>query len=255
MRQSHLQPVPDSIAGAPETRPEGDPHLIPVQLLRQLAHRQATEWLPKGPHSGSDSNIQTRGKEAKQILSACLKPPAEVTPDWQWLHENRRLLRTAQVESKGALKLSRKHPHVALEQMGMVPRAYAVAFAFLDAAQDEFTEPALQVYLTALQEVCKLEMGEIWALKPMLQLILLEKVAASALAKAAPALAKQITSLREVGQAQWKDLFEAVNAVDGVLEKDPAQAYHRMDYDSRDLYRKVIAKLAAKSSISEMEMA
>src|SRR5258707_2839596 len=44
-------------------------------------------------------------------------------------------------------------------------------------------------------------------------------------------------------------------AVDHVMAQDPAGAYSRMDFDSRDLYRTRVAKIAEYSDFSELEVA
>ncbi|HVX65145.1 MAG TPA: glucoamylase family protein, partial [Bryobacteraceae bacterium] len=94
-------------------------------------------------------------------------------------------------------------------------------------------------------------MGEIWALKPTLQLILLERLAAAEPASW-PVL---VSSLRSIDESTWRELFEAVNTVDRVLQRDPAGAYAAMDYESRNLYRKVLEQLAARSTYTESEVA
>ena len=42
---------------------------------------------------------------------------------------------------------------------------------------------------------------------------------------------------------------------DDILRKDPAGAYSRMDFDSRDLYRNQLMEIAEHSDFSEMEVA
>ena len=63
-----------------------------------------------------------------------------------------------------------------------------------------------------------------------------------------------LTSLRVVGECQWKELFESVSIVDSILSRDPAGAYSRMDYASRDYYRTLIAELAHNSEKSEVQV-
>ena len=94
-------------------------------------------------------------------------------------------------------------------------------------------------------------MGEIWGLKPTLQLVILDRLE-SAGSAAWPEL---VTSLRHVGETAWKDLFESVSLVDRALGADPADAYWRMDFASRDAYRNAIAELAKHSARTEREVA
>jgi hypothetical protein len=64
-----------------------------------------------------------------------------------------------------------------------------------------------------------------------------------------------LRSLREIGETDWKTLFELSNVIDPVLRSDPAGAYARMDYDSRDAYRTAVAGIGAHAQISEREIA
>jgi hypothetical protein len=61
--------------------------------------------------------------------------------------------------------------------------------------------------------------------------------------------------LRDVTQAPWKEVLEPLFLFDHVLRKDPASAYARMDFDSRELYRKKVVELAEYSDFTEMQVA
>ena len=56
-------------------------------------------------------------------------------------------------------------------------------------------------------------------------------------------------------QTGWKDVLEPLILFDRVLREDPAGAYPRMDFESRDLYRTELAKIAEHSDLTEMEVA
>ena len=64
-----------------------------------------------------------------------------------------------------------------------------------------------------------------------------------------------VRSLREISQTGWKDVLEPLILFDRVLREDPAGAYPRMDFESRDLYRTELAKIAMHSDLSEIEVA
>ena len=119
---------------------------------------------------------------------------------------------------------------------------------------DFVTEEGIAAFLRGFQEIQVLEMAELWALKPALQLTLLERIGPAA-STAGVSLPVLLASLRLVGECQWKELFESVSRVDSILSRDPAGAYSRMDYDSRDYYRNLIAELAYNSDLSEVEVA
>lgn len=64
-----------------------------------------------------------------------------------------------------------------------------------------------------------------------------------------------ITSMRLLSSLDWRPLVESLSQIDRVLERDPAGAYGRMDFGTRDRYRHVIEKLAKRSHSPEAEVA
>ncbi|MEX2260655.1 MAG: glucoamylase family protein [Bryobacteraceae bacterium] len=195
------------------------------------------------------------GRAAVEVRQALRKPAGE-DPNLAWLFENVRLIRTAEQDTKNIGGTIRKHPSVENpEQSDAAPRAYAIARSFLDIVSDTFDAEALGHFVRGIQEVQELQMGEVWAVKPMLQLAILERVSAALASGRTRGLEALIGSLREIGEADWKTLFEETNAVDPVLRNDPAGAYESMDFESRDLYRKTIAELASHAEASEREIA
>jgi cyclic beta-1,2-glucan synthetase len=64
-----------------------------------------------------------------------------------------------------------------------------------------------------------------------------------------------ITSMRLLSNLDWKDFFETVSLIDPELAKDPAGAYSRMDFATRDRYRHVIERISKGAKKSEPEIA
>ena len=64
-----------------------------------------------------------------------------------------------------------------------------------------------------------------------------------------------IGSLRDLAEAPWRDLLEPLIVFERVLAADPAKAYGRMDFASRELYRHTVAHFAKHSDCAEMEIA
>jgi hypothetical protein len=129
-----------------------------------------------------------------------------------------------------------------------IPRVCALAEQYLNQAAGLFTEESLAEWVRANRYDEVLAMGELWGLKPALQLELLEQAAT-----ADPV--SIVDSLRSIGEADWKTLFESLSIVDHVLSDDPAHAYAAMDYESRDLYRTHIAELAQHARCPERHVA
>ena len=68
-------------------------------------------------------------------------------------------------------------------------------------------------------------------------------------------VANAITSLRFCATLDWQQYVEAVSLVEQVLKRDPAGAYGRMDFLSRDRQRQAIEELAASSGDAQLRVA
>ncbi len=64
-----------------------------------------------------------------------------------------------------------------------------------------------------------------------------------------------ISSLRLCSTLDWSQYFEAVSLVEGVLQRDPAAVYSRMDFLSRDRYRQAVEELADGTGEGQMRVA
>ena len=63
-----------------------------------------------------------------------------------------------------------------------------------------------------------------------------------------------ITSMRLLSALDWRDFFESVSAVDPLLAQDPAGAYSKMDFATRDHYRHSVERIAKRSKVSELDV-
>ena len=64
-----------------------------------------------------------------------------------------------------------------------------------------------------------------------------------------------MTSLRLCSTLDWRQCVEAVSLVEQVLQRDPAGAYGRMDFLSRDRQRQAVEELAALSGDAQLRVA
>ncbi|MBI4885900.1 MAG: carbohydrate-binding protein [Acidobacteria bacterium] len=67
--------------------------------------------------------------------------------------------------------------------------------------------------------------------------------------------ANVVTSLRLCTTLDWRRVFEAVSLVEQVLRRDPAGAYARMDFLSRDRQRQAVEELAGRSGEGQVRVA
>jgi cyclic beta-1,2-glucan synthetase len=64
-----------------------------------------------------------------------------------------------------------------------------------------------------------------------------------------------VTSLRLLSALDWSTVFEQLSMVDIVLRQDPAGAYSRQDFPTKDRYRQTVEKLARRSELDELTIA
>lgn len=68
-------------------------------------------------------------------------------------------------------------------------------------------------------------------------------------------LGNTITSLRLASNIDWAEIFEALSQVERILRQDPSGIYPKMDFESRNYYRREVEKLAEKFDTSEINVA
>src|SRR5262249_41564619 len=71
----------------------------------------------------------------------------------------------------------------------------------------------------------------------------------------AQVVASCVRSLRVLETASWKEFFESVSETERALRDDPAGIYPRMDFETRDSYRKVVESVARRTRRPEEEIA
>lgn len=243
------------------------------------AMQAVEEWRRTQPQTTAAA-LGARLQQAQRSLRTAFETVARqvalktsLPDEARWLYDNHHLLSAAFAEAREALepRALAKLQRSSKSRLPVLSHPYAAARCFMEAVEFDFSEQAFEVFFSAFQGRAPLRMAEIWAIKPMLLIVMLEKAAALAEPLAAsaevgpvePAAAEAqpvklftlIPSLRALNQTDWTDLFEKVSAVEAVLRGDASGVYSRMDRESRDLYREAIEKLARFSKWSEEEIA
>src|SRR5260221_3842040 len=227
-----------------------------IELARNLA------WMPGERASRPLRDRGRRLARAFEPLLRALESPApqSLSTDFRWLYDNTRLLETELANVLETFNQPQAIPQVRASGGAVVPRVEAIAEGFIEAAALQFAEIGFTTYIKAFQEVTVLKLSELRTLIPALKLVLLEQVAARGHRLLEDPIASQgvdrlVRSLRDVGQTPWKDVIEPLILFDHILRQDPAGAYARMDYESRELCRTKLANIAEHSDCSEMEVA
>jgi cyclic beta-1,2-glucan synthetase len=249
---------------------EEQPH-IPEGPLRAAAHTAVSSWhvthQPQG--KGGFARRVEAARDALDILYTELEglptnPSGGPDPLLE-IRENPRLLRGVVLEAASIRRKVRRLPRIILSNGEEEPRASALAAAYLDAASSIWSTDAFRTFLDEAQKTDPLELQELWALPTMLKLSLLEWILSQADARlhapdstaagSADVLRTRIKSMRESGYADWNSLIEQLVTFEAILHKDPAKAYSRMDFDSREQYRKRVAEIARYAEGTESQVA
>ncbi len=142
-----------------------------------------------------------------------------------------------------------------------MPRVLAIGIAATETLSNTWSQAAFLAFLEEYQKHDPLLLREIWAVPAGLKLAMLEKLIPAGLALmqgratdadiiAIPALMK---SLQALGITNWERLLEPLVAFEPLLQQD--DVYRRMDTGTRDRYRNIIASLALRADLNEVEVA
>ncbi len=190
----------------------------------------------------------------------------EPSDDLMWLNDNFRVIRTDLTSVHDVLRPLARLPGVKTAKEESIPRVIVLARALLAASHNRLNETIFAEFIGAVQETEPLKLAELAGMLDALKLALLEQAAErgpKALkafreqGQSAPSLGMQhvITSMRFIGERDWRAILEPLSMTHRTLLDDPAGVYGRMDFESREQYRLRVAKIAAHSDVSELELA
>jgi cyclic beta-1,2-glucan synthetase len=185
----------------------------------------------------------------------------EKAPGIQRLEGSTRLLRSSAIEIQNALRILVRLPFARSVTGKEAPRILGTAQALLNAATYQWSLPGLSSFLKGFQAEEPLRLRELWTFPVALKLALLEEILAQAagafsnLPASDAALNASLLCLHEVSLPVWSNILEPLVPFEDILHQDPTSTYARMDFESRDMYRIAVAKVAAKSPMNEVEVA
>jgi cyclic beta-1,2-glucan synthetase len=226
--------------------------------------QELRNWSAAQP-SQSRAALEVRWTAAiEQIKTSGLRP----------ISDNARAIDLASREAKAGIAKSEELAHITSGSWaGTVPRALAVASAYLQRTDFSFDEGSFEHFIADVEQILPLDMFEVWNLKPFLELALLEKMGEAATEFSSPGnpvsagsqpqsearrpeeVASLVDALLQVSGTEWKEVFERVSLTEAILKSDPLNAYADLDYETREAYRAAVAKFAAHSHCSECEVA
>ena len=209
--------------------------------------------------------LQQLEAEIARFTKSATSEDAQASPLWRALREVQstpRLLRSAIHAVSDRPKIVAQLPRVVVKEQPVEPRAAAAAAIYLHAVSGEFSADTFRSFVRACQEHEPFNVDELWNIAAFLRFVLLEWILErtrtllrSSGSAGAEALPVWLKSLRAITNADLVFLIEPLITFDALLKQDPAGAYVRMDFESRELYRKHIALIARYSDCTEREVA
>src|SRR6202162_1637704 len=234
----------------PDNRAPAGAAQAEVTCLRDVARAQSTAWTVSARRSFSPPLESRRQAASRAVLSIRKSAAAErgvPAVASQLVVNNQRLLRSTSLDIRSALRSKATFPQVRIvgAHPEELPRGYLAAKAYLTAANSIYDEPSFIEFMEAAQEAAYFEVAEIWRLKQMLQLVLLERFAELTADvtrgtgtrnaqdpqadRHAAEFSSLIESVRNLSDSDFKAVFLALSKTEAILRADPGQAYPCMD--------------------------
>ncbi|MFE8071861.1 glucoamylase family protein [Marinobacteraceae bacterium S3BR75-40.1] len=152
------------------------------------------------------------------------------------------------------------------------PRVQEVARLALERSEQRYDGNVLEALVLEYRDSAPLNTAELWALPLLLRFRALSLIMETAQSRIADLNARDtlqgmvdihsrdvvadgVWTLHRLERADWKGFFERTSQVGALLRRDPAGAYARMDFESRDRYRTQVEKLARRCNQDELDVA
>jgi cyclic beta-1,2-glucan glucanotransferase len=186
----------------------------------------------------------------------------------EWFLDNHYLVARTLRQTKKEIPAGfrRRLPYVVGDH---VPRVLRIAHALVESTNLDFDEATLLTFVEAYQTQSSLAIAELWALPAMLRIATLARLAqmldvffvvqraSSAGPQLEPAtgVERGVRVLRLLAEIDWKSFVQRASAVEAALRDDPSGTYVQMEFEARDVYRKVVERLAWATERAEPDVA
>ncbi|RPJ52022.1 MAG: cellobiose phosphorylase, partial [Chloroflexi bacterium] len=254
------------------------------QLVDQLAGqvREANTDITGRPIQDNLKAYTDWLAEAHRYFNEASRQELNLTYASEWILDNYYIIRQAvrQISKDLPRSFYKELPKLGKGPNQGLPRIDVVISAALESMNNLVDLDELEAILIALQERVPLTMGELWAAPIFLRNRLIEVMSHILVeviqpknpprlpepavvplerpeqdGSAATIVANTVLSLRAISDQDWNEFFESVSQVEQTLRNDPAGVYPRMDFKTRDLYRKEIEIIAAATRHEENRLA
>ncbi len=198
---------------------------------------------------------------------ACVDPPPEAGKAAEWLLDNDYFVDRAlkQIEKDLPPGFYRRLSAVA-NGPSRQPRVFILAHELLCATRLQLSLGTAISFVRIFQQQAPLTIAELWAFPTMLRIACVEilvdaltplfegslkspfELPAQALAThsldATERVSRALGNLGVIAAMPWENFFDETSLVEEVLSQDPADYYARMDFETRDSYRRAVEEVA-----------
>jgi cyclic beta-1,2-glucan synthetase len=252
----------------------------PESLFRRLGKqhadiRRSDDSIFRSPLA-SDITKRLRRIYRHLLTSEAIRELQPLASEW-FLDNYHVLVDAAAVSHEGLVPdFYERLPDVVNAPRDGTPRVFLLARELLVASELRIDEQMLRSSLSTYQQYAPLTVAEIWALPIMLRLVLLS-AGVSSMGKLLPAelssdydvlagcvqpdmdeettISRVIRALRLIADINWNAFFDSVSRLEAELTQDPAGIYAKMDFRTRDRYRKIVEELAWRTGSAEIDVA
>src|SRR2546421_587202 len=257
--------------------------IFSVERLEQYAKALAAEHITvtKKGRAQLLPRLEDNGRKlvaAYRTLVEAIRNGRTISPAAEWLVDNFHIVEEQLREIREDLPRSYYHelPKLADGELAGNPRIYALALALIAHTDCRLDTNTLRRFIAAYQTVDPLSIGELWAVAITLRLALVENLRRLAIlivkAREEREQADKLADkLLELASRQPSALIPLVAERLGKRERmpqtfvgqvtqrrrgqDPAGAYAKMEFTTRDRYRHVIERISKRTSSDELEIA
>ena len=209
-----------------------------------------------------------------RLLYTLKGDPAAAAPWIDWYIDNeyliRRVLRMLRRDLTASFVVHL--PVLATGPARGQPRIQEMARVVLARSEQRFDRNVLETLVLEQKDASPLNTAELWALPLFLRYqalaLVMETVQrrSAELAARSPrhdmvdvdsrdVVADAVLTLHRLERTSWQGFFERTSQVDALLRQDPAGAYARMDFSTRNRYRTRVEQLARRSDLDELAVA
>ena len=214
----------------------------------------------------------------KRVRAYCQNPPPDHNRAADWLLDN-----DYQV-ARSIRQIQQDLPRDYYQQLAALdaqsgarfPRSYHLAQVLYAASSPVISLDGLVKLVADFQTESPLTNAELWAIPSMLRLVCLDALISAfqqlssdlglrgmparsgdddAVAETTDRVAQALSNLVALQTIKWEDFVDQVSLTEAVLRTDPANVYHYMTFEGRNRYRTEIERLAARTELSEIEIA